>query len=147
MVINSELVILREFLSPLDLTAAQALCIYKSTQVVMAGEDKNFMLAVFQIVVPYLECFNNSQELTIISFIPSLCKNYLSGEKSYWVPLANFRSWKNWIFGSHVDGRPLVESQLHEDSTNGIARCISFNPDIIFRIKMMKDWCLGKAVL
>ena len=46
------------------------------------------MLAAFEVMLPSFKYFNNSQELTIVYFIPSLSKNHLSGKKSYPIPLA-----------------------------------------------------------
>ncbi len=56
----------------------------------MVSKDKDLEFAAFQVVAPSLKGFNNSQELLIVGFVPSLSKDYLLREKGYWVPLANF---------------------------------------------------------
>ena len=52
--------VLREFLGSTNLLGAQTLCIYKTTEIVIICEDKNLMLAAFQIMTSCLEGFNNS---------------------------------------------------------------------------------------
>lgn len=49
----------------------------------MFDENKKLVFTTFQIVVPSLEGFNNSQEFTIMSFNLSFNQYYFSGEKSY----------------------------------------------------------------
>ena len=39
--------IMREFLSLVDLFGAQTLCVHESTKVIMVGEYENFMLKFF----------------------------------------------------------------------------------------------------
>ena len=48
-----------ELLGPTDLSGAQALCIYESTEVIMVGKHQNFVLIAFQIVFPGLKSLNN----------------------------------------------------------------------------------------
>ncbi len=112
-IIDSE-VVLREFLGSADLTRAQALCIYELTEVIMVSKDENLVFAAFQVVVPSLKGFNNSQELLIVGFVPSLNGDHLSRKKGYWVPLANFglRKIRIWIFVGHVTGRMLIQDHL-----------------------------------
>lgn len=43
----------------------------------MIGEDKELVFVTFQIVIPSYEGFNDSQKLTVMSFISSFYKNYL----------------------------------------------------------------------
>ena len=52
-------VISGERLSPTDLSRAQALCIYESTEVIMVGKHQNFVLTTFQIVSPGLKSLND----------------------------------------------------------------------------------------
>ncbi len=56
----------------------------------MVSEDEDLIFVAFQVVVPSLKGFNNSQKLLIVSLILSLNGNHLSREKGYCVPLANF---------------------------------------------------------
>ena len=51
--------VLRELLGPVDLSGAQALRIYETTEVIVVRKDENLMLAAFQVVVPSLEWLNN----------------------------------------------------------------------------------------
>lgn len=44
----------------------------------MVSEDENLMFIAFHIVAPSLKGLDNSQNFTIVSYIPSLCRNYLS---------------------------------------------------------------------
>ncbi len=80
----------------------------------MVSKDEDFIFATLQVVAPSLKGFNDSQELLIVDFVPSLSGDHLSREKSYWVPLANFGLWKIriWIFVGHVTGRMLIQSHL-----------------------------------
>lgn len=59
LIITDSEVVLREFLSPTDLTKAQTFCIHELTEVVMVNLDKNLILAAFQVVLPCFEDFNN----------------------------------------------------------------------------------------
>ena len=58
-VVNSKMV-LGELLGPADLSRAQTLYIYEATKIVMVYKDKHLVFAIFQIVTPYLEGFDNS---------------------------------------------------------------------------------------
>ncbi len=86
----------------------------------MVCKHENFMLAAFQVVFPSLEGFNDGQQLAVVGLILSLCRNHLSGEKSYRMPLAR-----------------IIRGQLTENSTNSIARNIRLNTDMTLRIKMI----------
>lgn len=57
----------------------------------MVNKGENLVFEVFQLVVPSLKGFNDSQELLVESLIVSLGENHFSREKNYRVPLANFR--------------------------------------------------------
>ena len=57
-----------------------------------------------------------------MSLIPGLSRNHLSREEGYRMSLAQ-----------------IVQSQLTEDSTNSISRCIRLDPDMTFRIKVMEN--------
>ncbi len=56
---------------------------HKVFKVVRVYKYKNFILAVFNIVLLSFECFNNDKKLTIINFIMYFNENYLLGKKSY----------------------------------------------------------------
>ena len=60
LVIIDSKVTTRELLGLTDLSGALALCIHKTTKVIMIRKDENLMLAAFQIVMPRLEGFNDS---------------------------------------------------------------------------------------
>ena len=49
-----------ELLGPADLSGAQTLCIHEVIKVFVVYEDKHFVLATFQIVILYLESFDDS---------------------------------------------------------------------------------------
>ncbi len=49
-----------EFRGPTDLPGTQALGIHESADIVVFGEDENFLFAAFQIVMPILEGLNDS---------------------------------------------------------------------------------------
>ena len=78
----------RELLGAADLSGAQALRIHETTDVIMVRKDENLMLATFQIVTPRFEGLHNSQTLTVVGLILSLCRNHFSRKEGYWVPLA-----------------------------------------------------------
>ncbi len=54
----------------------------------MVCKHENFMLAVFKVVLPSFEYFNNYPQLTVVGLILSLNRNHLSREKSYRIPSA-----------------------------------------------------------
>ncbi len=89
-IIDSE-VVSKELLGPANLTKTQAFCIYKSTEIIIVSKDKDLVFAAFQVGTPSLKGFNDSQELLIMSFLLNLNGDHLLKEKSYQVPLANFR--------------------------------------------------------
>ncbi len=81
-IIDSE-VVSRELLGPADLTRAQAFRIHESTEVIMVSKDKGLICASLQVVTPSLKGFNDSQELLIVGFVPSLSGDHLLREKGY----------------------------------------------------------------
>ena len=54
----------------------------------MVRKDEDLMLATFQIVTPRLKGLDDSQKLTIMGLIPSLCRNHFLRKEGYWVLLA-----------------------------------------------------------
>ena len=65
-----------KLLSPIDLSKAQILYIYKAAKVVLVNKHKNFVLAIFYVVPPCFEYFNNGQKLTVMSFVLRLGQNH-----------------------------------------------------------------------
>ncbi len=63
----------------------------------MISKDEDLIFVALQVVAPSLKGFNNSQELLIVGFVPSLSKDHLSRENGYWVPLTNFGLRRTWI--------------------------------------------------
>ena len=49
-----------ELLGLADLSGAQTLCIHEATKVVVVCKDKHLVFAIFQIVTPCFESFDNS---------------------------------------------------------------------------------------
>ena len=80
--------VLRELLGPADLSGAQALCIYETTEVIVVRKDKNLMLATFQVVAPGLESLNDSRQLAVVGLIECLHWKHFPRKERYWVPLA-----------------------------------------------------------
>ena len=80
--------ILRELLGPSDLSATQTLCTHKTTEVIVVYKNKNLMLAAFYVVAPYLESFDNSQKLAVVSLVLCFRWNHFSQKKWYWMLLA-----------------------------------------------------------
>ncbi len=80
----------------------------------MVSKDEDLIFAALQVVAPSLKGFNDSQELLIVGFVPSLSGDHLSRKKGYWVLLANFGLWKIRIriFVGHVTGRMLIRGHL-----------------------------------
>lgn len=66
-----------------DLTKTLTLYIPKLIEVIMVNKDENFVFTAFQIVVLSFKDFNDGQELLIMDFISSFCKNYLFKKKGY----------------------------------------------------------------
>ena len=77
MIINLKVVI-KKLLSLINLIKAQIFRIYKLTKVNIVYKIKDFLFTVFWVVMSSFEQFNNSQKLTIISFISSFGKNHFS---------------------------------------------------------------------
>ena len=77
---------------------------------------------------PCLEGLNDGQKLTIVSFVSSFGRNYFMQEVGHRMPSAQ------------------VISQLTQHSTNSMPKHVSFNPDVLFRIKMLKDRRFSKAL-
>ncbi len=84
-------------MGPADLTRAQAFCIHELTEVMLVSKDEELVFAVLQVVAPSLQGYNDSQELLIVSLVPSLSGDHLLREKGYWVLLANFGIRRKWI--------------------------------------------------
>ncbi len=78
----------------------------------MVSKDKDLVFLAFQVVVLSLKGFNDSQELLIVSLVPSLSGDHLLREKGYWVPLANFGFRRIWIFVGHVTRKMLIRGHL-----------------------------------
>lgn len=55
----------------------------KLIEVIMVNKDENFIFTAFQIVVLSFKDFNDGQELLIMDFISSFCKNHLFKKKGY----------------------------------------------------------------
>ncbi len=72
----------------MHLLRAQAICIYKTFEIVVVYKHKYFMLAAFQIVFPSFECLNNGQKFTAVSLVSCFNRYYLLKEKKYRMPLA-----------------------------------------------------------
>ncbi len=102
----------RELLGPADLTRAQASRIHELTEVIMVTKDEDLIFAALQVVALSLKGLNDSQELLIVGFIPSLSGDHLLREKGYWMLLANFRFGRIWIFVGYVTGRMLIRGHL-----------------------------------
>ncbi len=76
-------VISRELLGLADLMRAQAFWIYESTEFIIVSKDEDLVFAAFQVVPPNLKGFNNSQELLIVSLVPSRSRDHFLREKGY----------------------------------------------------------------
>lgn len=78
----------------------------------MVSKYKNLVYAVFQVITPSFEDFNNSQKLLIMSFVPRINSNHLFREKDYWVLLTNFASKlkRVWKFIGHVTRKTMIPS-------------------------------------
>ena len=68
--------VLEEFLDPVDLSGIQTFCIHKVIKIAVIDENKYLMLETFQIVVPYLEDYDNSQKFTIVDLVSYFYRNY-----------------------------------------------------------------------
>lgn len=82
MIINSKIVV-RQHLYPLILTRTKTLCIYKTIKVVIVDEDKDLVFTTFLVVPSSFESFNNSQKLTVMSFVLNLYKNHFFRKVGY----------------------------------------------------------------
>ena len=75
--------IIKELLSPIDLSGAQVLCIQKTLEVIVICKDKNPIFAIFQVMMLSFECFNNSQKLIVVGLILYSCWNHYPQKKCY----------------------------------------------------------------
>ena len=96
--------ILRELLRSPDLIKALTFYIHKLTEIIIVYKYWNFILAALQIVAPGFESVNNSQELTIVSFIPCFSQNHLPQKVGYRIILAL------------IEGQ-MIKSQLIQNSS------------------------------
>ena len=117
-----------KLLSQADLAKTQTFCIYEFSKVIVVSENENLVFANFQIMPPCFEGFNNGQKLTVVSFVSSFSNDHFTQDVGHWMPLAQ------------------VIGQLTQHSTNSIPRRVSFNPDILFRIKVLKDRRFSKGL-
>ena len=62
-------IVLKELLSPADLSGAQIFYIYETIEVIVIYEDKNLIFVIFYIVMSCLKVFDNSQKLAIMGLI------------------------------------------------------------------------------
>ena len=69
-------IILKKFVSLINLSRAQIFYIYETTKVVIIYKNKYLIFITFQIVILCFKDFDNSQKFAIISFILSFCKIY-----------------------------------------------------------------------
>ena len=113
--------ILAELLGLLNLARTQVLCIHETTKVVIIGKNESLVFATFKIMSPYFKSLNNGQKLTVMSFVSSFGKNHFIREVDHQMPSTQ------------------VISQLTQHSINSMPRGVSFNPDVSFRIKVLKD--------
>ncbi len=77
-------------MSLLNLTKAQAFCIYELMEIVMVHKNKDFIFVALQVVALSLKSFNNSQKLLVISLVAGLGGDYFLKAKDYKVSLTNF---------------------------------------------------------
>ena len=84
--------VLREFLGLVDLTRAQAFCIYKLTEVVIVSKDKDLIFAAFYVVSSSFKSVNDGYKLLIVSLISSLCKNHFLKKKKLLDAIEQFRN-------------------------------------------------------
>ena len=75
--------VLKKLWGQADLFGAQTLCTYETTKIVMIRKDKHPVLTAVQVVALCFEGFNNSQKLTVVSFILYFCWNYFPQKKRY----------------------------------------------------------------
>ena len=77
---------------------------------------------------PCLEGFNDGQKLTVISFISSFGRNYFLQEVG------------QRMLSAQVISHPT------QYSTNSMPQRVSFNPDVLFRIEVLKDRRFSKGL-
>lgn len=62
--------------------------------------------------MPSFKSLNNSQRLIIMSFIMSFYRKHLFREKSYWIPLENFKYLIDIRFVTHLTYEAYFKSQV-----------------------------------
>ena len=80
--VNSK-VISKKLLSLTDLFKAQAFYINKAAKVIIICKNKNFVFAIFLIVLLYFERLNNSKKLSIVSLVLSFYRNHFFKKEDY----------------------------------------------------------------
>ena len=81
-------IVLGELLSPINLSGAQAFYIYKMAKIIIIHKNKNFIFAIFEVVLLCFENFNNSQKFINVGFILNFYRNHFFKKKYYWILLA-----------------------------------------------------------
>lgn len=75
LIINKK-IIFKKLLNSINICKAQIFSIYKVVKVVLNSKYKNFIFTTFYIIFIYFKKINNYLKFSIVSFIPSLNKNY-----------------------------------------------------------------------
>ena len=68
--------IAKKFLGLSNLIKIQTFYVHEMAKVVVIAKDRNFMIAIFWIMPLGFEGLNNSQKLTVVSFISSFGWNH-----------------------------------------------------------------------
>ena len=74
-IIDSKMVI-KELLGPANLTKAQTLYVYELLEVIMVSKNEYLVFTIFWVVLLGFKSFNNSEKLTVLSFVPNLGRNH-----------------------------------------------------------------------
>lgn len=73
--------VLRDLLGLTNLLRAYTFNIYKLSEVVIVNKIKNFLFAIFQVLMLSIKGFTHGQELLIIGSITSFIRDYFLREK------------------------------------------------------------------
>ena len=79
-------------------------------------------------MLPYFEGLNNSQKLTVVSFVSSFGRNHFMQEVGHWMLLAQ------------------IIIHLTQKFINSMPRYVRFNLDVLFWIKVLKDRRFSKGL-
>lgn len=124
-VIDSK-IIREKLLDPFNIRKKLSLHIHKWLTIVIISLYKNYKLAVFQVLITSLKCFNYSENINVMSLESRLGSNYFWRKKKYWIQLKSFRD------------------KLEKNNTYNVSKNDYLNTNIVFQIQTIINKSFNK---